>query len=296
MTPVSGEAKVRRVASPTTSASDSAKAKHAAVEQWSADPCGGVLAEGDPGTRTYFESLDAARRDYAAWMEPVLGYAECAGRSVLDVGCGQGIDLVRYARSGAVATGIDLTPRHVELANSHLTALGLAGTAIVGDAEAMPFEAASFDRVSSNGVLHHTPGIEAAVREVHRVLRPGGEFRMIVYNKSSLHYWMNQFWQQGIRRGGLRREGSMEGVLSAGVEYSTIDARPLVRVYTPRQARAILEHAGFGQVSSIVRQFKPGDAFLYGNLAQRIGALRRQSALDRVGNRVGWYVIASGVR
>jgi ubiquinone/menaquinone biosynthesis C-methylase UbiE len=281
---------------PTTSKTDADKAKDAAIEQWSADPCGGVLAEGDPGTRTYFENLEASRVEYAAWMEPVLGYAECAGKKVLDVGCGQGIDLVRYARSGADANGIDLTPRHVELANSHLEALGLEGKAIVGDAEDMPFEDATFDRVSSNGVLHHTPGIEAAVREVNRVLKPGGEFRMIVYNKSSLHYWMNQFLYQGLMKGGLRREGSMEGVMSAGVEYTSVEARPLVRVYTPRQARAILKRAGFRDVRSIVRQFKPGDAFLYGNLAQRIDGLNSQKALDRVGNRAGWYVIASGTR
>ena len=138
--------------------------KKAAVECWSADPCGAVASEGELGTRAYFEKLLQARHDYAPWMEASLGYGETAGRDVLDVGCGQGIDLARYAMAGANAVGVDLTPRHVMLANAHLAALRLPGGAIVSDAEALPFADRSFDRASSNGVLHHTPGIAAALR------------------------------------------------------------------------------------------------------------------------------------
>src|SRR3954447_12079547 len=140
--------------------------KRAAIEQWTADPCGEVVASGEPGTRAYFESLDRARRQYAPWMDEELGYAETHGLDVLDVGCGQGIDLVRFATAGARATGVDLTPRHVELARAHLAAMGLEGTAVSGDAERLSFPDASFDRVSSNGVLHHTPHIGAALTEI----------------------------------------------------------------------------------------------------------------------------------
>src|SRR4051794_26352106 len=148
--------------------------KRANIEQWTADPCGEVIAEGEPGTRSYFESLDAGREDYAPWMSDQLGYAGTRDLDVLDIGSGQGIDLVRYARAGAHVTGIDLTPRHCELARAHLQAMGLDGTVVNGDAERLPFQDASFDRVSSNGVLHHTPDMLAALREIRRVLRPGG--------------------------------------------------------------------------------------------------------------------------
>ena len=109
----------------------------------------------------------------------------------------------------------------------------MGGTAEVvnGDAERLPFEDATFDRVSSNGVLHHTPDMPAALREIRRVLKPGGEARIIVYNRSSLHYWVNQVLYQGIILRGLLEERSMAGVLSRGVEVSSIGARPLVRVY-----------------------------------------------------------------
>jgi SAM-dependent methyltransferase len=151
-------------------------AKESAVEQWSADPCGSDRVDGAPGSAAYAEDLLAMRAEYAPWMADSLDYSGADGLDVLDVGCGQGIDLVNYARAGARATGLDLTPRLVELARAHLEALGHDGTVVHGDAEAMPFADASFDRVSSNGVLHHTPNMDRALAEVARVLRPGGWF------------------------------------------------------------------------------------------------------------------------
>ena len=133
-------------------------AKHRAVEQWTADPIDAHRVEGaEPGTREFFDLLLASRREYGPWMADALDYEGADGLDVLDVGCGQGIDLAEYALAGARATGVDLTARHVELANRHLQLLGLSGTAVEGDAEHLPFSDASFDRVSSNGVLHHTP-------------------------------------------------------------------------------------------------------------------------------------------
>ena len=178
-------------------------------------------------------------------MPEALGYEETSGLRVLDVGCGQGIDVYRYALAGADASGVDLTPRHVELARQHLDAMGLEAEILQGDAESLPFADASFDRVSSNGVLHHTPDMPAALREIRRVLIPGGEARVIVYNRNSFHYWLTQVLYEGVLRGGLLKERSMAGVLSRGVEYSSIGARPLVRVYSLGELRTMIGDAGF---------------------------------------------------
>ena len=276
-----------------TSATDH---KRAAIAQWTADPCGANESSGEPGTLPYLERLLEARSAYAPWMAEELGYADTAGQSVLDVGCGQGIDLIRYAQAGADVTGIDLTPRHVELARTHLSLLGLDGTVIEGDAEELPFPDASFDRVSSNGVLHHTPGIESALRAINRVLAPGGEARIILYNRRSLHYWLHQVLWQGVLRGGLVRERSMAGVLSAGVEVSSIDARPLVRVYSPPEVRTLLEASGFERVTTHVRHFLPSDTPPTQILRRFVRSLEDPSTQDRIGRVAGWYVIGRGYR
>jgi ubiquinone/menaquinone biosynthesis C-methylase UbiE len=270
-------------------------AKAAAVEQWTADPCGSDLVDGAPGSGSYAEDLLRMRAEYAPWMADSLDYAGSDGLDVLDVGCGQGIDLAGYARCGARATGVDLTPRHVELARAHLAALGLEGTVVQGDAEALPFADASFDRVSSNGVLHHTPDMDRALAEIARVLRPGGRATVIVYNRRSLHYWVEQVLHEGLMRRKLFREGSMEGVLSSGVEHSSIDARPLVRVYGPAELHRMMRAAGLAGVEVDVRHFLPSDTFLTLALHRR-GLLPGPSALDRLGRVAGWYLVARALR
>jgi ubiquinone/menaquinone biosynthesis C-methylase UbiE len=270
--------------------------KAAAVEQWTADPCGSSIAEGEPGSRSYFENLLRGRFEYGPWMPDALGYDGTSGLRVLDVGCGQGVDVYRYALAGAEATGVDLTPRHVELARAHLAAMGVEAEVVQGDAEALPFPDETFDRVSSNGVLHHTPDMPAALREIRRVLVPGGEARIIVYNRNSFHYWLTQVLYQGVLRGGLVTERSMAGVLSRGVEYSSIGARPLVNVYSPRQLRTMLEQAGFARVATHVRHFQPTDTPVTHVLRHVVKRLEDPGVLDRIGRIGGWYVVGIGSR
>jgi ubiquinone/menaquinone biosynthesis C-methylase UbiE len=269
--------------------------KQAAIEQWTADPCGPPV-DFEPGTRPYFERLISGRHAYAPWMVEELDYDGAGGMRVLDVGCGQGIDLARYAIAGATVTGIDLTPRHVELARSHLAAIGQEAEIVNGDAEAMPFSGGMFDRVSSNGALHHTPNMLAALREILRVLKPGGEARIVVYNRASFHYWINQFFYRGVLRRELLRERSMAGVLSSGVERSSIGARPLVNVYSPRKLRGMMRDVGFRGVRTTVRHMNISDAFILPPLARALPRLRDPILLDRLGRIGGWYVIGSGVR
>jgi ubiquinone/menaquinone biosynthesis C-methylase UbiE len=277
------------------SRADSAAAKAAAVRQWTADPCG-PDTRNEPGTAAHAEELVSGRRDYAPWFAEALDYRGAAGLTVLDVGCGQGIDVIEYARAGAEVTGVDLTPRHVELARLHVRALGLVAEILEGDAEHLPFADATFDRASSNGVLHHTPNIETALAEILRVLKPGGEARILVYNRRSFHYWLFQVLWQGIRHRQLFAERSMTGVLSRGVERSSIDARPLVRVYSPRAVRRLMRRTGFTTVSTRLGGFNPADTPVSDVLARQTGLLDNPSTLAWLGRIGGWYALGFGRR
>jgi ubiquinone/menaquinone biosynthesis C-methylase UbiE len=166
-------------------------------------------------------------------------------------GCGQGIDICEFALAGAHVVGIDLTPRHVGLAQQHVAEAGVKARVICGDVEALPFADQSFDRVTSNGVLHHTPDIEAALREMRRVLRPGGTTTVILYNRHSWHYWLETVLWQGIARRRLLRE-RVGHILSTTIERTSIGARPLVKVYSPREVRRMLRAAGFESVTTWV--------------------------------------------
>jgi ubiquinone/menaquinone biosynthesis C-methylase UbiE len=107
------------------------------------------------------------------------------GKLILEVGCGIGTDLRQFALNGAHVVGIDLTPNGIAMAKRGFELFGLKGNFVVADAEALPFSSDSFDMVYSNGVIHHTPDTAATVREIHRVVRPGGQARVMVYHRSS---------------------------------------------------------------------------------------------------------------
>jgi ubiquinone/menaquinone biosynthesis C-methylase UbiE len=87
-------------------------------------------------------------------------------------------------------TGIDLTARAVDFTRARLASSGFVSDLRVADAEALPFADNSFDLVYSWGVLHHSPDTARAVREVHRVLRPGGAARLMLYHKYSIVGYM----------------------------------------------------------------------------------------------------------
>jgi ubiquinone/menaquinone biosynthesis C-methylase UbiE len=222
-------------------------------------------------------------------MAEALDYEGSSGLDVLDVGCGQGIDLCEYALAGARVTGIDLTPRHVELARRHLDELGVQGTVIEGDGEALPFPDAVFDRASSNGVLHHTPNMAAALSEIHRVLRPAGRATIIVYNRDSAHYWIEQVLRFGLLQRQLLSERTMSNVLSTNVEYSSLRVRPLVRVYSRRNLGRLVRDAGFTNVTVTPSPLRAADTFLTRHLPRWM-----QVALARL--PAGWYLIARGER
>jgi len=105
-----------------------------------------------------------------------------AGKRVLEVGCGTGLVLEKLAPHAAHAVGIDLSPGMLE----HARRRGL--DVHLGSATQLPFEAESFDVVCSFKVLAHVPDIDAALREVSRVLRPGGVAVLEFYNRASLRY------------------------------------------------------------------------------------------------------------
>jgi SAM-dependent methyltransferase len=112
------------------------------------------------------------------WLYHAAEFRKHQGERVLEVGCGTGADLLQFAKHGALATGVDLTTNHVELARIRVGELAVVHKA---DARQLPFEDQSFDYVYSHGVLHHCDEPEQVVREMTRVLRPGGRFNVHVY-------------------------------------------------------------------------------------------------------------------
>lgn len=96
----------------------------------------------------------------------------------LELGCGTGFFLLNLKSGGVLDEGhvTDLSPGMVEVAKRNGAALGYRIEGRVADAESIPYPDDSFDLVVGHAVLHHIPDVELALREVVRVLKPGGRF------------------------------------------------------------------------------------------------------------------------
>ncbi|MGD0794010.1 MAG: class I SAM-dependent methyltransferase [Dehalococcoidales bacterium] len=216
------------------------KEKLEAIKQWTNDPCGAVYAETyKEGSKEFFEAALKNRYEaHAPWLKKMIDELDVEGKTVLEVGCGMGADLLSLARNGAKVIGLDLTPRHIELAKKLFDTFGFPADFIIGDAECMSLPSESVDVVYSFGVLHHTPNIEKAISEIHRVLKPGGLAIVGLYHKNSWHYWVNLVFLQGIFQRKLFKMSIAE-LLSSSVEFSRSGAKPLVKVYTSSQCKRL---------------------------------------------------------
>lgn len=124
-------------------------------------------------------SYDQRCIDYARdRFTHVAGDAGWPYARALELGSGTGFFLLNLMQAGVATSAVltDISGGMVEVAARNGRSLGLDVTAEVADAEALPFDDGSFDLVVGHAVLHHIPDVEQALREVLRVLRPGGRF------------------------------------------------------------------------------------------------------------------------
>jgi SAM-dependent methyltransferase len=216
-------------------AAEDEQLKDAVRAFWDEASCGEVYAIG-PSERERLDRQEAARYELEPYIFDFARFADGAGRDVLEIGVGMGADHLQWARATPrTLTGVDLTPRAISHCRARLAIYGLESELRVADAEALPFPDASFDIVYSWGVLHHSPDTARAIREVHRVLRPGGQARIMVYHSQSIVGYL--LW---IRYALLRFQPwrSLAEVYAAHLEspgtkaYSFAEARELCRVFS----------------------------------------------------------------
>lgn len=146
----------------------------------------------ETGSSEFFREVERYRFDKLDYLEQAVDFGSQSGKDVLDVGCGLGTDLSRFASAGARTTGIDIAPRAIELAQENFRQRNLAGDFSVMDGEAMTFPDNHFDFVYCHTVLHFTPDPQKMVQEIHRVLRPRGQAIMMMINRCSWLYFMHR--------------------------------------------------------------------------------------------------------
>jgi ubiquinone/menaquinone biosynthesis C-methylase UbiE len=157
---------------------------------WNEKPCDSDRSSRSSETQEYFFDIEKDRYNLQTHIKEVLSWIEWDGKKVLEIGTGVGTDARSIISFGAIYTGINVDQGSTDLTMKALAAFELSGTVKKINATTLPFPDQSFDVIYSFGVLHHIPNIKAAVSEIFRVLKPGGEILVMVYNRYSINYYV----------------------------------------------------------------------------------------------------------
>lgn len=161
---------------------------------WNKESCGTGSTIAPKFSKTYFQEIEDFRYYDQAYTHAFAQFTRYNGKKIVEIGFGAGIDFIQWLRAGARVTGIDLTPEALANATNCIEVFGLPKPEqmIVSDAENLPLPSNTFDLAYSFGVLHHTPDTIKAIGEAVRVVKPGGEIKIMIYNRRSI-YALN-FW------------------------------------------------------------------------------------------------------
>lgn len=262
-----------------------------------------------------------------SYDERCIGYARdrfelIAGRGgwpyprALELGCGTGFFLLNLIQAGVLTEGhvTDISPGMVEVATRNARALGFEVDGRVADAESIPYGDGEFDLVVGHAVLHHIPDVERALREVLRVLKPGGRFvfageptrhgDIVARRLSRLTWWATtnatrlpplRGWRRPLRE---LAESSRAAELESVVDLHT---------FRPAELRRLAVRAGAGAVEVRTEELTaawfgwPVRTFECAVLRDRLGwgwamfAYRTWQRLMELDGRVLAHVVPAGL-
>jgi len=156
-------------------------------KHWEGSPICDYEVKEEKFSKDYYERIDEINlKDNNPFNLHLFHFDRVKEKTVLDVGCGAGFLVRQYARNGARIFGIDFTDISVKRSSLSLKVYQLPGHIMQANAEELPFKDSSFDYVTSWGVLHHLPSTENGLKEVLRVLKPGGLAIISLYYRNAL--------------------------------------------------------------------------------------------------------------
>ena len=223
------------------------------------------------GSVGFFADLDQYHFEKLHHLLRLVDFKGYAGRRVLEVGCGAGTDLARFAKGGAVVSGVDLSSSAIALARQNVEQQGLQADLREADGEHLPFADATFDLVYAHGVVQYTANPQALVDECRRVLTPGGQAIFQVYNRIS---WLN----------------ALSKLMKVPLEHE--DA-PVLLKYSAREFRGLLK--AFPEVRIVEERF-PVKSRLHGGwtgtLFNTVFVGTFNAVPRSLVRRFGWHLLA----
>ena len=222
------------------------------ADYWNDNPCESFASTELPGERAFYQQVERFRYTNQPYMEKLVGFNRFENKRILEVGCGLGTDLRQFALGGADVVGLDMSSNSVALAQKGFAVFGIEGRFVNADSERLPFDDSVFDVVYSFGVLHHTPDTQSAIDECWRVLKPGGQFIIMLYNRQSWHVLVEPYLlliKRWLSRRALPSDATDQ---SESIRRYDGDDNPLGKAYSPSEVRNMLRK--FADIRTTTRQ------------------------------------------
>jgi ubiquinone/menaquinone biosynthesis C-methylase UbiE len=249
---------------------------------WDSDPCGTRYLQGPDAFAAHAQARYALEPHIPVFAQ----FSAARGLRVLEIGVGTGADYLEWLKAGALAAGVDLSASSIDQARRRCELAGYTPELDVSDAEKLTFPDNAFDLVYSYGVIHHSVDTRQCLNEAWRVLKPGGQARIMLYHHASLTGLM--LWLRfGLFRGQTIRRSVFEHLESPGTQS-----------FTKSEVSSMMER--FEDVS-IEQVFSPGDLLLHKPSARfdsgfyrAVWALYPRFLIRLLCRRLGLFLLVSG--
>ena len=222
-------------------------------------------------------------------------YGKWAGKRVLEIGCGIGIDTVNFARAGAKVTGVDLSKESLQVARKRAEHAKVTIDFRLMNAENLEWAAAfnpryaaylGFDLIYAFGSIHHSPDPKQIIIGARKQIKNGGTLKIMVYNKYSwkslwilLKYGKCKFWK-------------FSELIARYSEAQT--GCPITHVYSRRSIKGLVESAGFRVTNISVDHIFPWDIEEYKKYRYTLAFPWKwlPKAVHRwLEKRIGWHIL-----
>ena len=189
------------------------------------------------------------RYDINHYVHGFYPFENCKNKKILEIGCGGGIDSMEYSRNGGNVWAADLTDEAVEVTKGRIERNDFKNIKVEKvSVKDIPYEDNFFDVVHVFGILHHITDVDVGVKEILRVLKPGGSVYAMFYNKNSLLYYHSIMYLRGVVNGEFERGLTEEDLVSKYSEAET--GCPYTKIYTEDSVEKLFYDNGFGKVET----------------------------------------------
>ncbi len=208
---------------------------------------------------------------------------DCKDKKVLEIGCGGGLDSIEYAKNGAQVWATDFTDEAVEFTTNRVKKLNFDNIRVEKvDVRNISYKDNSFDIVHVYGILHHIIEVNDAVKEILRVLKPGGSMYAMFYNKNSLLYYHSIMYLRGVVEGEFEKGLTEEDLMS---KYSEAKfGCPYTKIYTEDEVKELCKLTGFRQIETHID-------------APHIDTLEtRKVEISNLPKNMGWHITVKAMK